>query len=118
MKEIGELADTVKRKFELNYDADSVKYLEDFIERCKTEFPKNKWGGLISSLGAFLGQCIIENYGGQWEKDEDGQVCVSFDKDNKVYPFAKVSKQFEYGLGDSIYSFFTVIPLVFKIKQW
>jgi hypothetical protein len=117
MKEIESLAITVKKELKLNYDADSVKFIEGFIERNKSAIPKDQWNGLINSCGAFLGQCIIENYGGHWEKDNDGLVCISFDDKNKAYPFAKVNKQFENGIEDSIYSFYIVIPKVFKLES-
>ena len=44
-------------------------------------------------------------------------ICVKFDEKNIAYPFAKVEKQFENGLGDSIHSFYTVIPTFFGIKK-
>jgi len=125
IKEIEDLAKTVKNQLQLKYDKGSVKYLEEFIERQKTRFSKEEVIGLINSCGAFLGQCIIENYGGQWAKDDTGNICISFGEKSKAYPFSKVSKQFENGLEDSIYSFYNVIPMVFeselthrKKKKW
>ena len=116
MKEIEDLANSVKTQLNLEYDESSVNYIKDFIERNKMQIDKEQWTGLINSMGAFLGQCIIENYGGNWEMEEDTQtICVAFDEKNKVYPFAKTSKQFENGLEDSIYSMYISIPLVFKI---
>ena len=118
MKELENLAESVKKPLNLKYDADSVKFIEGFIERNKGNFEKEESKGLINSLGSFLGQCIIENYGGQWQLDnETGSVAVAFDDKNKAYPFAKVSKQFENGLEDSVYSFYNVIPSVFKIEK-
>ena len=118
MKELENLAESVKKQLNLKYDANSVKFIEGFIERNKGNFEKEESKGLINSLGSFLGQCIIENYGGQWQLDnETGSVAVVFDDKNKAYPFAKVSKQFENGLEDSVYSFYTVIPSIFKIEK-
>ena len=123
MKELTELAEKVKTELRLKYDSDSVKYLEGFIERQKTRFPGDEAKGLINSCGAFLGQCIIENYGGKWFHDNNGQVAISFDSQNMVYPFAKVNKQFTNGLEDSVYSMYITIPSVFKLasktkKKW
>ena len=118
MKELEQLAETVKTQLNLNYDAESVKFLEGFIERNKGDLEKEEAKGLINSLGSFLGQCIIENYGGQWQIDgETGSVAIAFDEKNKAFPFGKVSKQFENGLEDSVYSFYTVIPTIFKINK-
>ena len=118
MKELENLAELVRKQLNLKYDADSVKFIEGFIERNKGNFEKEESKSLINSLGSFLGQCIIENYGGQWQLDNDtGSVAVVFDDKNKAFPFAKVSKQFENGLEDSVYSFYTVIPSIFKIEK-
>ena len=115
-QELKTLAEKVKGSLKIDYNAAGVKFLEDFIERNKVEFSQDEWGGLINSCGAFLGQSVIENYGGEWVQEADGNVSVAFDEKNKVFPFAKVSKQFENGLTDSIHSFFTVIPTVFNLK--
>src|SRR5690606_26633646 len=72
--------------------------------------------GLIHSLGSFIGQCIIKNYGGHWQVDQETQaICIEFDDKNKIFPFAKTAKQFENGPEDSVYSFYTIIPTLFKI---
>lgn len=123
MKELTDLADKLKTMLKLKYDSDGVKFVEGFIERNKTQIPREEWNGLIDSCGAFLGQCIIENYGGQRAKDENGHVAVAFNNNNKVYPFSKVSTQFDNGLEDSIHSMYTIIPTVFKLqpktkKKW
>jgi hypothetical protein len=44
-------------------------------------------------------------------------VAIVFDDNNKSYPFAKVSKQFENGLEDSVYSFYSIIPTIFKLDK-
>lgn len=123
MKELENLAESVRTQLNLKYDADSVKFIEGFIERNKSGLDEEESRGLINSLGSFLGQCIIKNYGGQWQLDkETGSVTVAFDDNNKAFPFAKVSKQFENGLEDSVYSFYIIIPTFFKLdkkrKSW
>ena len=114
MKKIEELADRVKLSLNLKYDAESVKVLEGFIERNKLQIPKEDWNGLINSCSAFLGQCIIANYGGHWEKKADGTILIVFNDGNEANPYTKTKKQFENGLEDSVYSMFSVIPVVFK----
>ena len=118
MKELESLAETVRTQLDLKYDTNSVKFIEGFIERNKGSFDEEESRGLINSLGSFLGQCIIENYGGQWQMDNDtGMVAVAFDNNNKAFPFTKVSKQFDNGLEDSVYSFYLAIPTIFKPDQ-
>lgn len=118
MKELENLAETVKNQLNLDYDAKSIRFIEEFIERQRNNFDTEQRKGLVNSIGSFVGQCIIKNYGGQWQVDQDTQtVCVAFDDKNKIFPFAKTTKQFENGLEDSLYSFYTIIPTVFKINS-
>lgn len=115
MKELEDLAETVKSQLNLNYDLHSVKFIEEFIERQRNNFDSEQRKGLINSIGSFVGQCIIINYGGHWQVDQDTQtMCITLDDKNKIFPFAKTAKQFENGLEDSVYSFYTIIPTLFK----
>jgi hypothetical protein len=116
MTDLKYLADRTKRQLNINYDLDGVKFLEGFIERTKNEIPKEEWDGLINSCSAFLGQSIIECYGGKWVYDDNGTPVIDLGDKNQIFPFAKVSKQFEYGLGDSISSLFSLIPTIYKIQ--
>ena len=117
MKELEDLAEQVKSQLNLDYDTKSVKFLEEFIERQRNNFDSEQRKGLVNSIGSFVGQCVIKNYGGRWQVDHDTQaVCVALDDKNKIFPFAKTAKQFENGLEDSVYSFYTIIPTVFKIS--
>lgn len=71
--------------------------------------------GLTTSIGSFLGECIIANYGGQWRESE-GSWGVFFSERNDrsaAFPFNKVRKQLLNGADDSILSFYDVIPIVF-----
>lgn len=118
MKELKKLALSVKGKLDLQYNADAIEYLEGYIERVKPEFKDEDVSGLVNALGAFLGECIIFNYGGRWAIDtESNRPCVEFDDKNRCYPISKTQKQFDNGVEDSIYSFYIVIPTVFKVKN-
>ncbi len=111
---------------ELAYDADSVKWLDGYIEENRESLDGATIEGLVSVLGSFLGEAIIRCHGGEWELRE-GSLCVSFAREHgehgegrgqglaAAHPFAKVAKQFENGSGDSTYAFFTAIPLLMNI---
>ncbi|MDB5223439.1 MAG: hypothetical protein JWN83_2106 [Chitinophagaceae bacterium] len=118
MEKLKALAESVRTELNLKYDRESVKFIEGFIERTKINLGETQVDGFINSLGAFIGQCIIENYGGEWKYDnETGVTSVSITDQNIAYPFGKVRKQFENGLEDSVYSFYNVIPIVFNIEK-
>ncbi|HEX8476527.1 MAG TPA: hypothetical protein VF666_21195 [Pyrinomonadaceae bacterium] len=100
----------------LGYDNESVEWVDGFVERQRLREDENLAGGLTNIIGAYLGECIIHNYGGEWrsEADEGGETWgVFFDDGNAAFPFAKVHKQFLNGAEDSIYSFYRTIPVVF-----
>lgn len=71
---------------------------------------------LVQLIGSYLGECIIRSYGGVWREHDDGTWGVFFDESNAAFPFSKVRKQLEDGVerGDSILSFFEVIPKIFR----
>ena len=117
IEELKKLAKSLKEDLNLKFNEESVEYLEGFIERTKTGLNEEQINGLVTTIGAFLGECIIKNYGGYWDTDANGYWCVKFDEKNMVYPFSRVRKQFDHGLEDSISSFYTVIPIVFKFKK-
>lgn len=100
--------------FDFGYDLQSVVWLDGYIERqrARDDITQELVDGLVNVLGSYLGECVINCYGGYWE-NEDGQWRVSLDGDNAVYPFAKMRKQFQNGTEDSIKSFFEVIPILF-----
>lgn len=101
---------------DFGYTRESVEWLEGYIERLRNsgafESAEMKEKG-ISVFGSFLGECIVRCYGGTWQQHE-GTWCVAFSGSDLAFPFAKVAKQIDYGLGDSIRSFFDLMPVIFK----
>jgi hypothetical protein len=97
----------------VGYDEAGVRWLDGYIQGQHEQGDAAHRDGLVSTLGSFLGECIIRSFGGEWA-ETDGSWCVRFDDRNAAYPFAKVAKQLEYGAGDSVLSFFTAIPVLFR----
>ena len=101
-------------QIDFGYNRESVKWLEGYIERQRqrdkfqAETNRKK---LTSTLGSFLGECIIHCYGGRWV-NHDGCWGVAIGEDFIAYPLNKVGKQMENGLEDGIDSFFTNIPIL------
>jgi hypothetical protein len=120
-EQFGELAEklistlSAQSGVELGYDGLSVEWVDGFIERQRVRFPGAAADGLVNVIGAFVGECVIANYGGRWREDEHGWG-VFFDDGNAAYPFAKVRKQFDNGRegGDSVHSFYETIGVLFK----
>jgi hypothetical protein len=99
---------------DFNYDAESIRWLDGYINRQRQEVDDATRTRLTSVLGSYLGASIINTYGGNWGQVE-GEMAVVFDDNNAVFPFAKTGKQFANGPEDSIYSMFTTIPVVFGV---
>jgi hypothetical protein len=102
----------------VGYDEAGVRWLDGYIQRQHEQGNPDIRGGLVSTLGSFLGECIVRSFGGEWA-EVDGSWCVRFDDHNAAYPFAKVGKQLEHGAEGSVLSFFTAIPVLFRgrLKQ-
>ncbi|MEI9899059.1 MAG: hypothetical protein WDN31_01880 [Hyphomicrobium sp.] len=57
---------------QFGYDQESVAWVEGFIERQRAEFPDTS-RGLVSVLGSYLGEAIIEAVpGADWAEDDNG----------------------------------------------
>ena len=98
----------------LQYDRDSVAWVSDYIERVRLHLDEASLDGLVNWIGSFLGECLIGNYGGEWRESE-GMWGVFFSEandKNAAFPFNKVRKQLVNGAGDSILSFYDVIPII------
>ena len=97
----------------LRFDEASVEWADGYVERVRQGIDESSARELSNFIGAFLGECIIANYGGAW-REVEGDWGVFFDEQNAAFPFAKVQKQFQNGGEDSIHSFYTVIPIIFS----
>jgi hypothetical protein len=97
----------------LAYDEASVKWLDGYIERNRLDWDETGAEKLVSILGSFLGECIRLNFGGEWQMTENG-LAVAFFDGNAAFPFNKIRKQIHNGSEDSIASFYSSIPILFK----
>lgn len=104
-------AELVKNTFEaqeLAFDERSVEWLDGYIERNRENWDDQGKKKLSNTLGAFLGECIRANFGGEWEMTENG-LAITFDDGNGVFPFNKINKHITNGAEDSISSFYSSI---------
>lgn len=99
---------------ELSYDAQSVKWIDGYIERQWSTGDPALVNRLVSILGSFVGECIRHEFGGEWSQI-DGSWGILFRSNNAAFPIQKVAKQFKDGAenGESIYGFYQVIPIMF-----
>jgi hypothetical protein len=104
------------------YDADSVGYLDTFIERQGASFRSSEQSTnkIVSLLGAFLGEAIIATYGGAWNQTADGLALEikSGSQHHILQPFDKVHKRLINGPADSLHYYFaTFLPQVLGASE-
>lgn len=96
-------------------NAESVAWVEGWIEhqRARPDFDGPLAERLTDVLGSFLGECMIEAYGGRWELI-DGRWGLRLPHGSAAFPFTKVRKQLDMGLegGESIASFYQVCGMI------
>ena len=116
-------ADEIVKKFaeanivQLTFDLDGVRWLDGYIERNRANFPRGQREGLVAYLGAFVGECIIRIYGGDWTLGDHGLWGVQATKNVWACPSAKITKQFDNGASDSVAAFVEMIPGVEAASQ-
>ncbi|WMW80889.1 hypothetical protein RF679_01080 [Undibacterium cyanobacteriorum] len=102
---------------EISYDEEGVRWLDDIIEQQRNSIkPANKIE-LVEIFGAFLGECIIRNYGGTWARYDEA-ICVQQSGKDAIFPFNSVFKQFENGRsgGDSVLGMYRSIAAQMRRK--
>ena len=100
----------------VEFDRVGVEWLDGYVTRQHEMGEAENVDGLVSTLGSFFGECIVQSYGAAWFQDENGWS-VRFDQQNAVYPFAKLEKHLINGPEDSVLSMFDLIPIVFKLER-
>jgi hypothetical protein len=98
---------------EVSYDLDGVRWLEGFINKQRSEATDEVKRKLSSTLGAYLGECIRQTYGGDWVQDPERGWSVRIEGIN-VFPFNKVQKQLAAGEddGESVMGLFTAVAAI------
>jgi hypothetical protein len=96
---------------------ESVDYLDQFLERQEEIVQESMESTyrVVSLLGAYLGECIIAAYGGEWQEGPEGPAIVirSGTGIHVLQPFQKVYKRIVNGAEDSLGFYFTkFIPQV------
>lgn len=90
--------------------AEAIAYLDGFIERQRGGGDP---GRLPVVLGSYLGEAMVQHYGGAWVQEEAG-IAVEIRGGLTAFPFNKTEKQFREGAeaGQSIASFFDSVPAI------
>jgi hypothetical protein len=103
-------------KIKLDYTVHSLIELDKFFNRHSKEGKavsggrlSNNLGGIIFSLGSYVGETIVRTIPGTvWvvnDSDPQGEINVSlrFPDETTIWPMQKVMKRFQNGSDDSLY---------------
>ncbi|MBO0357559.1 hypothetical protein J0X19_06345 [Hymenobacter sp. BT186] len=93
------------------FDAAAVQQLASFIEAQRSTLPAAEKQGVITALGCFLGECLVQTYNGTWAQGPDGTTGVGINHTSFFNPFFRVAEQFEKGNTESVVDFFTSVPI-------
>jgi hypothetical protein len=89
---------------------ESISYLDGFLERQKAMVKVSEMSikKFVSLLGAYLGECIIANYGGEWQDSPPGVILIrTKTQAHFLRPFDKVYKRIVNGGEDSLACYFS-----------
>ena len=85
-----------KEAVELDYSAESVRWLENYIERHRGELDAGEKSLLQEKFGAYLGESIRHNYGGRWTRTSSGEWTIVFDDRHQASPFALIAEHLDH----------------------
>ena len=103
---------------DFGYNAPSIEYVDGFIERnVRGTRDRNTLAKYISLLGAFVGEAIRSQHGGEWIETDNFPV-LKIERGEMVHgiqPFGKVEKRIVNGESDSLIFFFNdFVPAILE----
>ena len=85
-----------KEDIQLDYSADSISWLDAYIDEHRAKLDDGDKSVLREKLGAFLGESIRRNFGGRWVKAVDGSWTIVFDKEHRASPFDIIDEHLDH----------------------
>ena len=92
------------------FNAAAVTELARFVEGQRAGLPAAERRGVVTALGCFLGQCLIQTYGAEWAAGPDGTTGVGLADRLFFNPFYLVEQQLSQGETASVAAFFASVP--------
>jgi hypothetical protein len=111
LAQLQQAADAVRQQLQTaDFDEAGVQRLADFIEEQRPLLSRDNIQGVVMALGAYLGQCLVQGYAGEWASGPDGTTGVGFRQQRFYNPFYRVMLQFDNGPQESVLDFYRSIP--------
>lgn len=94
---------------ELEYDHAGVRAIDRYVEDNRALWSADDCDRMALAIGAFLGECMVAVYGGQWREDAERGPGVHLPAaDITAFPLTKAGKHIRGDHSDSVASFFDV----------
>lgn len=84
-----------KEAVRLDFSADSVSWLDAYINQHRAKLNQDDKTLLQEKFGAFLGETIRHHYGGQWVT-HDSQWMIAFDEQRQASPFDMIGDHLDH----------------------
>jgi hypothetical protein len=100
-----------KEDVQLDFSADAISWLDTYIHQHYNTLSEDDKTVLCEKFGAFVGETIRRNYGGQWVQANENNWMIVFDDQAKTEPFEMVSATLDRR--SSLTSLYQQIPELF-----
>lgn len=85
-----------KEAVRLDFSADSVSWLDTYINQHRAKLNQDDKTLLQEKFGAFLGETIRHHYGGQWVMAHGSQWMIAFDEQRQASPFDMIGDHLDH----------------------
>lgn len=100
-----------KEDIQLDYSAASISWLDTYIDEHRAELDARDKAILQEKFGAFLGESIRRNYGGEWVRGDQDRWMIAFGERGRTSPFDIIGEHLDHHI--SLSSIFEHIPVQF-----
>ena len=80
----------------LDYSAESVSWLDNYIDEHRAELNDGDKLLLQEKFGAFLGESILSNFGGRWIQSGNDHWMIVFGETEKTSPFELIAEHLDH----------------------
>ena len=80
----------------LDFSADSVSWLDAYIEEHRAQLNERDKSLLQEKFGAYFGESVRHNYGGRWVKGSGDRWMIVFDEERQLSPFEIIGEHLDH----------------------
>ena len=85
-----------KEQVQLDYTEESISWLDSYIDSHRAELDDGDKRVLQEKFGAFLGESIRRNYGGEWVLSAGDRWMIAFGEQDQTSPFEIIAEHLDH----------------------